>query len=65
VKPGRIIKFSDFVPDAVTYNTALDDVRAFLIGSVRYIAPNLLELTPVTKDASQITIVRMGLSEIG
>ena len=65
VKPGRIIKFADFVPDAVTYSTALDDVRAFLIGSVRYTAPNLIELTPVTKDASQITIVRMGLSEIG
>lgn len=65
VKPGRIIKFADFVPDAVSYNTALDDVRAFLIGSVRYTAPNLIELTPVTKDASQLTIVRMGLSEIG
>lgn len=65
VKPGRIIKFADFVPDAVTYSTALDDVRAFLIGSVRYTAPNVIELTPVTKDASQLTIVRMGLSEIG
>lgn len=65
VRPGKLIRFADFVPDAVTYSTALDDVRAFLIGSVRYTAPNLIELTPVTKDASQLTIVRMGLSEIG
>ena len=65
VLPGRIIRIDDLVPDASTYSTALSDPRAWLIGSVTFTAPGLVELTPAVDDPAQLSLARMGLSQIG
>jgi hypothetical protein len=65
IRPGKIIKWVDFIPDALTYSSALDDLRTMLIGEVRFTAPNMIELRPVIKDPSELTLARMGLTEIG
>lgn len=65
VKPGRIIRVDDLLPDAVAYNTTLDDPRAFLISETQYTSPNLLTLIPQAKDPSQLQLARMGLTEVG
>ena len=65
VLPGRIIRFDDLIPDAVTYSTTLNDPRAFLIGQVQFTAPGLVSLTPQVDDPAQLSLARMGLSMIG
>jgi len=65
VLPGRIIRIDDLVPDTSTYSTALSDPRAWLIGQVTFTAPGLVELTPYVDDPAQLSLARMGLSQIG
>jgi len=65
VRPGRLIKWADFVPDALTYSQALDDLRVMLIGTASFASPNILTLTPVIKDPSELVLSRLGLTEIG
>lgn len=65
VLPGRIIRIDDLVPDASTYSTTLSDPRAFLIGQVDFVAPGLVTLTPYVDDPAQLSLARMGLSQIG
>lgn len=46
VRPGRIVRVPDLVPDEVTYSAALSDPRQFVIASVRFTAPNTLMMMP-------------------
>ena len=65
VQPGRIIRIDDLVPDATAYSTALSDPRAYLIGEVRFVAPGFVELTPTVSDPAQLSLARLGLSQMG
>lgn len=48
VRPAKVVKVADLLPDELTYSTALGDPRQFMIGGVRFIAPNKVALTPAT-----------------
>lgn len=65
VRPGKVVKVADVLPEAVQYSTVNEDVRTFVIGSTTWTSPGKLILTPATKDASQLTLARIGLTEIG
>lgn len=65
VRPGKVLKVADVFPDGATYATVNEDVRTFVIGSTSFETPAKLTITPATKDASQLTMARIGLTEIG
>ena len=65
VRPGKVVKVADVIPEGVQYSTVNEDVRTFVIGSTRWESPGKLILTPITKDAAQLTLARIGLTEIG
>lgn len=46
VRPGKVLRVPDLVPDALTYSSLFGDPRNIFISSVRFIAPNRVALTP-------------------
>lgn len=61
VRPGKLISVDDILPEiSAPYDFDVTDVERFMIGEVKFTAPNKLELTPWTGDPTQIILHRIG-----
>jgi len=61
VRPGKLIAIGDILPDTgYPYDFDVTDVEQFLIGEVKFTAPNKLALTPWTGDPTQVVLHRIG-----
>ena len=60
VRPGRMIQVDDLMPEA-SPPAGIANPRTFIVGEVRYIHPDGLEITPQVVDPSQTDLSRLGL----
>lgn len=48
VRPGKIVKVADLLPDSINYGSLFGDPRNMFIAGVRFLAPNRVQLMPGT-----------------
>jgi hypothetical protein len=60
MRPAKLIALTDILPNiGYPYDADVLDVKQYLIGEVKFTAPNQVELTPWTGDPTQVVLHRV------